>query len=430
MDRPISLRFSPQWLLRFLLTVVFLFLTGCIDPCVIKGATCTPTINHQGSINLLTSPTPTPAPIVPSATPGTTTPEPIAWIEPSAIDPAVIEESLPLTAGEQRTIAVPVTGSFFFLIVHSIMPMTITLVDPTGWVLTPESAPTEPSVRYNSKQGFLMLREGRSHFFQIANPVAGAWQIILTTAAANKVILYGTVRSAWQVQSKFDKSTYRPGDLVTVQAMLAEGDRPQIGATISGTVTLPDGAHFPLTFADDGLQGDATTQDGRYTAQFTAPSFNSHPEIDLHARYDNVVRKERTTIQVVGPTATLQQVSAERAIDTDGNGLYERLEVDLLLAVQSVGLYEIQGELVDSNGQKVAFSMVEQPFNAVDVGLQTITLVFDGAYLQGAGSNGPYIVSNLLLKYNDPSVYFPFSVGSYQNVYTTTAYDHRQFEAE
>lgn len=107
-----------------------------------------------------------------------------------------------------------------------------------------------------------------------------------------------------------------------------------------------------------------------------------------------------------------------------------RLEIDLLLAVQSAGLYKIQGEMVDSNGQKVAFAMVEQPFNAVDVGLQTITLVFDGTWLHAANSDGPYTLSNLSLQYNDPAVYFSFSVGSYRNIYTTAAYSVNQFEQE
>lgn len=417
MGRPNSPQLSPQWLLRFLLIVVFLFLTGCIDPCRIQGAACAPAIDHQGSINLLASPTTTPA-----------TPEPIAWIEPSPIDPTVIEASFPLSTGEQRTIDVPVTGSFLFLIVYGAMPLTITLVDPTGWVITPENALTEPTIRYQRQQGYLMVREGLSHLYQIAKPVTGEWQIILTTATVNKVSLYGTVRSMWQVRSQFDKASYRPGDLVTVQAMLAENDRPQIGAMITGSVSLPDGAHLPLTFADDGSPGDVTAQDGRYTAQFMAPGYNSHPQIDLRAHYEAVVRQESTTIQVVGPTATLQQVSAERAVDTDGNGLYERLEIDLLLAVQSAGSYEIQGELVDSNGQKVAFAMIEQPFNTIAVGLQTVTLVFDGAWLHAANSDGPYTVSNLRLKYTDPAVYFPFSVGTYENVYATAAYSVNQFE--
>ncbi|MCE7979545.1 MAG: hypothetical protein DYG89_00015 [Caldilinea sp. CFX5] len=424
---------SPQSRRSFLLTVVLLLLTGCIDPCVIKGAACAPTTGDQSSINLLTKPTATSAPMVTPAPPVMTEPshatltEPMPWIDPS-FDPTVVEESLTLSAGEERTIPVMVNGSFLFLLLYGAMPLTITLVDPTGWVITPERALIEPSVRYRSQQGYLMATEGWSYLYQIANPVAGEWQIVLTTEAANKVSLYGTVKSAWQVQIEVDQAAYRPGDLVTVQARLTDGDRLQIGATITGTVILPDGAHFPLTFTDDGTQGDATAQDGRYTAQFTAPGYNSHLQIDLRARYDGVVRQESTSIEVVGPTATLQQISGERAVDANGNGLYERLELDLLLAVQSAGAYEFQGTLVDSSGKPLAFALRAIVFNALPTGLQTITLTFDGAMLHGAGSDGPYTLTDLVIKYSDQTVYAPFTVGVHQNVYTTATYNRHQFE--
>lgn len=431
-ESDMGMPFFLQGTLSFLLTGVFLCLTGCIAPCAIKGADCAPSSADQGSIKLLPSATPAP---VTSAGATKTEPsnteltEPAPWIEPSPLNPTIIQDSLTLAPGETRAVTVPVNGSVVLFFLHGAQPLTVTLADPTGWVIDAAVAAQQPMrIMHYALPGNMFSAAGWSVQYQVVKPVTGDWQVIITTEAANRLILYGAVKSSRQIRIKFDKASYRPGELVTVEASLEEDERPQIGALITGTLILPDGAQFPLSFADEGAQGDVTAQDGLYTAQFTAPHYNSRPELDLHATYEDVLRKERTDIEVVGPTATLQQISGERAVDTNSNGLYERLELDLLLAVQTAGAYEFQGTLVDNSGKQLAFAMSEISFNALTTGMQTVTLAFDGAMLHSAGRDGPYTLTNLLIKHTDRTVYASFTVGFQQNVYTTATYDHRQFE--
>ncbi|MCE7979547.1 MAG: hypothetical protein DYG89_00025 [Caldilinea sp. CFX5] len=61
-------------------------------------------------------------------------------------------------------------------------------------------------------------------------------------------------------------------------------------------------------------------------------------------------------------------------------------------------------------------------------GIQTITLTFDGKTLRDLGRDGPYTLSNFFILYNDTNFYSAFTVDMRQNLYTTTAYSHRQVE--
>ena len=70
---------------------------------------------------------------------------------------------------------------------------------------------------------------------------------------------------------------------------------------ISGTIDAKDGVPTPLTFADDGTEGDTTAHDGIYTARFYAPDLtgrDANIPIVLYGEATNVARYARVTLVV------------------------------------------------------------------------------------------------------------------------------------
>jgi beta-lactam-binding protein with PASTA domain len=82
------------------------------------------------------------------------------------------------------------------------------------------------------------------------------------------------------------------------------------------------------------------------------------------------------------------------ASDTDSNGLFDQLVVQIELDLLEGGEYEWSGELVDGDGHAIELATGAASFAA---GIQTAVLVFDGARIGAAGRDGPYRVAGFLI---------------------------------
>ncbi|MDF2626197.1 MAG: hypothetical protein K0R39_28 [Symbiobacteriaceae bacterium] len=110
---------------------------------------------------------------------------------------------------------------------------------------------------------------------------------------------------------------------------------------------------------------------------------------------------------------------ADQALDTDGDGLYDRLDVTLQVEVDLPGWYDVNARLVDSTEAEIVWAW-EMP--ELSAGVNTIVLHFDGGAIRGNGRNGPYHVRDFSL--------YPQATGKGINIYdlhTTAPYDASQF---
>ncbi|MEX2497685.1 MAG: choice-of-anchor X domain-containing protein [Wenzhouxiangellaceae bacterium] len=105
-------------------------------------------------------------------------------------------------------------------------------------------------------------------------------------------------------------------------------------------------------------------------------------------------------------------------VDTNGNGLFDRLDVTVDVRIEVAGFYQWSARLVDSNGTDLGLSSGSSSFSS---GLQEMSFFFDGETIGSNGVNGPYHVTGLLLFGAGQSL-----VGG--NVFTTDAFSASQFE--
>ena len=127
-------------------------------------------------------------------------------------------------------------------------------------------------------------------------------------------------------------------------------------------------------------------------------------------------------------TGTISQlgfsgVYADQALDDTGDGLYDRLVIDVGVEVFTSGYYNLNGRLVDSAGQEIDWGSTSDV--SIDAGVQVLQLSFKSDTIRSHGVNGPYSLKDLqFYSTSDPNLFVWKA-----NAYTTKAYDVTKFNA-
>jgi len=103
----------------------------------------------------------------------------------------------------------------------------------------------------------------------------------------------------------------------------------------------------------------------------------------------------------------LNGVRSDAGQDTDGNGLFDALNVTLGLEVLAAGVYDWSARLVDRNGAELGFASGR---GVLADGSGAITLRFEGRAIGVNGLDGPYHIRSLLIAGpNGASLLSPFA---------------------
>jgi Dockerin type I domain len=84
----------------------------------------------------------------------------------------------------------------------------------------------------------------------------------------------------------------------------------------------------------------------------------------------------------------------DRGIDTNANGLFERLQIDLGVDLLASGSCDWSARLVDRNGAELGFATGS---GSLAAGARTIRFEFDGRAIAANGLDGPFSVRSLLM---------------------------------
>lgn len=120
---------------------------------------------------------------------------------------------------------------------------------------------------------------------------------------------------------------------------------------------------------------------------------------------------------LTGTDASLAGTISDRGEDSDGDGRYETLVVDVPVDVQVAGRYYLQSSLLIGSNRRVSAS------GEYDLasGSSTVSLKFDGRAIRQARTSGPYSVEFVFLGGQTGEL------GSIEGPISTEAYDWNQF---
>ncbi len=162
------------------------------------------------------------------------------------------------------------------------------------------------------------------------------------------------------------------------------------GAAIAGSLAYDAGAQM-TTFTPDALLAPDTT----YVVTLTAGISDTLGNATFAPVVWDFTTGETT------PTIAFSGAYADWGIDTNGDGLYEYLGIQVGVHIPFSATYVLQGILVDATGAEISWTQ-----SSVDLqeGAHFIPLYFDGAAIGGRGVDGPYTLTRLTLSTDDAPV--------------------------
>ncbi|MCO5204717.1 MAG: hypothetical protein M9928_06785 [Anaerolineae bacterium] len=330
-----------------------------------------------------------------------------------------------VTAGEVMTHTVMVDPSIALSLqlVWGIDDLDLELTDPLGNHIDPSVASADPDMEFVASEAI----EGmKSETYYIVNPVAGEWLVSVAGVSVSSVDGEGYGVSGYVTGSdvfltvESDANYYPNGAPIAMTATLTETAGAVADATVYGRVALPDQTFTDIQLYDDGTHNDPTAGDGQYTHMFTDTLQSGAYSVQVVATRDTGAvfsREAGVLVTVAAGGSSFTGDFADRGVDDDGDGLYDELQVDVAVDVDSADTYRVTAQLRDSGETVIATGSMA---GVLATGVQTVTLTFDGLTIFDNGVDGPYEIAQLaLVEDGDPDLlmvdYMPVA-------YTTAPY--------
>lgn len=160
-------------------------------------------------------------------------------------------------------------------------------------------------------------------------------------------------------------------------------------------MTLPLGVQT-LTLNVEGPEILSQEMDGPYWVDISLRDPSTNEVLDAVRLPQQTAAYDHGTFEPLGGAAAIRLtgVSGDRGLDTNGNGLFDQLEVDVAVEVTGAGSYTWSARLEDIDGTEIGFNSRS---GSLAVGTGTITLVFGGDQIGANGAAGPYYLRGLLV---------------------------------
>jgi triacylglycerol esterase/lipase EstA (alpha/beta hydrolase family) len=340
-----------------------------------------------------------------------------------------------IQTGQTQSLTIPVDAStsVFFTLLYRTGDLNLTLFSPSGQRFDPTTAPE------HEKSAIL---GGFMEVYHFAAPEVGNWTAEISAASAPGGVTYGVY--AWfdpaglsipsggvpgiVLNATLPNPNVHANDTLLLAGTLRKDGVPILGASARAIVGLPDGTTRRVTLHDDGLAGDTFADDGVYSAQFTETAQPGNYSVVVQAfgtsltGTPNFSREDFALATVSRSASTFAGTYRDHGLDTDGDGLYNQLIVDVDLNLTAAGTYRLFGVLADSHGNTHQASAVA----TLPAGAATLSLSFDGEAIFQNRVDGPYTLAVLRLAEEGSHEILP--VDARTNAFTTTAYSYLRFQ--
>lgn len=161
-----------------------------------------------------------------------------------------------------------------------------------------------------------------------------------------------------------------------------------------GVQDLPAGLHT-IGVDFDAAALYAFQENGPYTIELVEVLFLSGEGDVPVVRLLNVGQTQAYQLsQLRTPALVLTGNTVDTGIDTDNNGKFDALRIDMEVAVREAGAYQWSAKLIDTNINGIGFA---SNTGALGAGVHTISLSFNGQRIGENGVNGPYTATSFVI---------------------------------
>jgi hypothetical protein len=173
-----------------------------------------------------------------------------------------------------------------------------------------------------------------------------------------------------------------------------------------------------MTLYDDGAHDDSLANDGRYATEFKLPSVEGQYSAQIKiikGGDDPIERMDYVSFIIVENKSTIEGLINERVIDSNGDGLYDSLIINIGFNITQDGNYKLQARLEGALNMKrksinklpkfAPGALVQMISNSrIDTfltsGNHNIDFPYDGENIYEHGFDGPYEVESVVLSVN------------------------------
>lgn len=351
-----------------------------------------------------------------------------------------------ISSGQQNVhdLSVDTSSNVFFLMLYPSdrvgdsgpdNNVDMTLVSPTGQ-------------RFSTQRDDQKIIGGRAEVFAFTTVPTGTWRvevtaptIVRTTGIVPYQIVYLGDSPAVAFSGSFASTQIQAGMplklLGTVRSQSTS--TPITGATVTATVEIPTNPRTTqlVTLSDNGGNGDATANDGVYTANFVLTQQVGYYRVQFNAAKaasGTIPAFSRQDNQQASVSSS-QSTIASSFTDFPGNGSaaqmesapappYSELVIQGTLNITKAGNYIVQSEIIDTAGHKIS-GFTRATFTA---GSRSVTLRFDGNKIYRNRVNGRFRLSSVRLLEDDGSE--RILVDSRADAYETANYQFLDFQIQ
>jgi hypothetical protein len=276
---------------------------------------------------------------------------------------------------------------------------------------------------------------GRMEAYSFANLEIGLWTVEVSAPSVTEPsgsVSFGV--NGWlenpviTFSGGFGKANVHFGETIKITGTVKNNSNPVLGVNVVANIILPDNTTETVAMHDDGLDGDVAAGDGIYSANYNNTALSGIYKVhyaashDISANLPAFSREDFLIATVSVSTSTIVGQFADSVQDSDGDGLFNSLDIDVVLNITETANYRVLGILEDSNGNSIEASSVAN----LNPGANTVTLNFDGEEIYKNHANGPYKLKTVRL--SEEGNLETMLVDEYTTPYSTAAYDYQQFQ--
>lgn len=193
------------------------------------------------------------------------------------------------------------------------------------------------------------------------------------------------------------------GDLAVLTAAVFEGAQAVAGATVTATIRDPNGQYQTIDLLDDGVEADDSAGDGLYSGEIEPALTGSYSAVGRITGSDAAgnpfERQAAADFSVIPNRSRLTGNFMDSGVDDTGNGLFDRLAIELDTDTAEAGSYRLYVELRSAGGG----SSLQSTEAALPVGPGSVEVNFPAAAIQELGEDGPYEVAVAELVFFGPA---------------------------
>jgi pimeloyl-ACP methyl ester carboxylesterase len=274
------------------------------------------------------------------------------------------------------------------------------LTDALGARITPASAIGNGNIAYTETLG---VDSGVAQYV-ITDTVKGDWMAHIIAPASGPADridwnLLISQKSPISFTLSTTAETYPFGSPVLLRGTLFTDTVPVQGANVLVELSSSLGVTDTITLLDDGLHNDLSPGDGIYGNQWAPPAaghyFASAVVTGTLPSGIPYMRQGRALFRVMPASAHFSDVYSDTGADEDGDGLFEKLRIQVGIILDQDGRYGVSGVLATPDGTELgATAAVVSGTAGISV---TANLDFDSSLLLKRTSDGPVVLRALYL---------------------------------